>query len=91
MYTQIENVVATNAILFLPCVLRRSEHIAYEKLVAVLLCGPGFDNGTAPPLMVMTFALGPLSAISGKMKEAGIRTYLYRCLGWISDSCHRRR
>ena len=42
LYLQIENVIPRNVILFLPCVLRRQEPIAYGKLDVVLLREPEF-------------------------------------------------
>ena len=42
MYPQIENVIPRNAILFLPCILRRQEPIAYGKLDVVFLRKPEF-------------------------------------------------
>jgi hypothetical protein len=43
-----------------------------------------------PPLMVMFFALGPLSATPGEiMKEGNIRTDLYPWFGWIADISYR--
>ena len=42
IYPQIENVIPRNAILFLPCVLRQQEPIAYGKLDVVFLRKPEF-------------------------------------------------
>ena len=42
LYLQIENVIPRNVILFLPCVLRRQEPIAYGKLDVVFLRKPEF-------------------------------------------------
>ena len=49
-------------------------------------------SGTIPPLMVMIFALEPLSATpaSGEiMKEANVRTFLHPCFDWISSFCYK--